>query len=134
MGILPFRFIMRRAPPPAPRPGQPPAPSRTTHTGAAVTPAGRRYGNSFLPAVRLIECGVRAGAGRLPSPSLEFSDPPCRHREKCLTQRKLRPQDVLANAVRQLLERGQKPGYLLYDEIYDTLPRSEEHTSELQSP
>ncbi|HXT51240.1 MAG TPA: RNA polymerase sigma factor RpoD [Thermoanaerobaculia bacterium] len=41
-----------------------------------------------------------------------------------MTQRKLRPQDVLANAIRQLLERGQKQGYLLYDEIYDTLPES----------
>jgi hypothetical protein len=41
-----------------------------------------------------------------------------------LTQRKLRPQDVLANAIRQLLERGQGQGYLLYDEIYDALPES----------
>ena len=41
-----------------------------------------------------------------------------------MTQRKLRPQDVLQNAIRQLLERGQGQGYLLYDEIYDALPES----------
>ncbi|HEV8630558.1 MAG TPA: RNA polymerase sigma factor RpoD [Thermoanaerobaculia bacterium] len=41
-----------------------------------------------------------------------------------MTDRKLRPQDVLANAIRQLLERGKAHGYLLYDEIYDALPES----------
>jgi RNA polymerase primary sigma factor len=41
-----------------------------------------------------------------------------------LTDRKSRPKDDLAAAVRMLLERGKERGYLLYDEIYDALPES----------
>ncbi len=41
-----------------------------------------------------------------------------------MTQRKLRPQDLVAIAIRQLLERGRGQGYLLYDEIYDALPET----------
>ena len=41
-----------------------------------------------------------------------------------MTQRKLRPQDILENATRLLLQRGREQGYLLYDEIYDALPES----------
>src|SRR4029450_3030371 len=107
-------------------------PARPPPITPEVTPAG-----PALPAVWgivssaepvLIQCRrVRVPVPRPPGPlrlTGSGSIQPCRHRENCLTQRKLRPQDVLANAIRQLLERGQKQGYLLYDEIYDTPPES----------